>query len=58
MIFRKIIRPLTEVGDMMVCDKVILAVVSISSVFSCNKRQSSLVDEAPWMRIYDSKVPF
>ena len=42
----------------MVCDKVYLAVVLISSVFSCNKRQSSLFDEAPWMRIYDSKVPF
>lgn len=58
MILTKMIGLLAEMRDMMVCDKVYLAVVLISSVFSCNKRQSSLFDEAPWMRIYDSKVPF
>lgn len=58
MILTKMIGLLAEMRDMMVCDKVYLAVVLISSVFSCNKRQTSLFDEAPRMRIYDSTVPF
>ena len=39
--------PLEEYMGSIVCDKVCLTVVSTSSLFSCDKSQSPLVDEAP-----------
>lgn len=54
----KINGPLKEqTGDMTVCGKVFLRVVSASSFFSCNKSQSFLVDETTRLGIYENRVP-
>ena len=36
-----------QMGDRLVCDRVCLGVASTSSLLSCDKGQSSLVDETP-----------
>ena len=45
-------------GGVTVCDRVCLSVVSTSSLLSCDKNQSSLVDETPGEGIYNNRVPF
>lgn len=48
MIFREDEQVLEEqMGDRMVCDRVCLGVAWTSSLLSCDKDQSSLVDETP-----------
>ena len=41
-------------GSVIACDKVFLAVVLTSSLLSCDKSKSSLVDETPVEGIYDN----
>ena len=43
-----------QMGGVIVCDKMCLGVVSTSSLLSCAKSPSSLVDEYPGEGIYDS----
>ena len=47
-----------QMGGVIVCDKVCLGVVLSSSLLSCEKSPSSLIDEYPGEGIYDKWDPF